>query len=309
VAKENAQNNHRADAPRALSPRQVAEAIGVSVSSLKRWCDRGDLPITKTAGGHRRIARSAVVQFLRDRGFDAKRPDLLGLPAGARLEARDKKEVLPQIIGALVEGDEQRMIALLTGLYLAKQSLAHIADQFLQPAFETIGKRWECGEIQVYQEHRAVAVARNALQRLRAYLPEPSPEAPLAVSATLAGDPYLLPIMLIEMVLRDIGWNAVVLGPNHPAETLALALEDMRPRLACLNVSFVRDNDELSSGVEAIYKKAAELGTALAIGGGRMDDSLRAKLPCTAHCRSMSDLVALARGLEPQLSSGGNDER
>jgi hypothetical protein len=110
--------------------------------------------------------------------------------------------------------------------------------------------------------------------------------------------------MLIQMVLRDIGWNAIVLGPNHPAETLALALEDMRPRLVCLNVSFVRDPDELSSGVKAIYEKATEIGAALAIGGGRMDDSLRANLPCTAHCRSMADLVALARGLEPSASKG-----
>jgi excisionase family DNA binding protein len=287
---------------RELSPRQVAEAIGVSVSSLKRWCDRGDLPVTKTAGGHRRIARSAVVRFLRDRGFDAKRPDLLGLPAGARLEARDAKEVLPQVVSSLIAGEEDRLLSLLTGLFLAQRSMAQIADEFLQPAFERVGAQWAAGALQIYQEHRAVAITRNVLQRLRSYLPSPSPHSPKAISATLAGDPYLMPIMLTELVLREIGWNAIALGPNHPPETLALALADMSPRLACLSVSFIQDEEELVAGVEEIYAKANELGIAVTIGGSRLDLSLRSRLPCTAHCRNMQELVSLARGLEPTLS-------
>ena len=62
-----------------LSPRQVAQAVGVSESSLKRWCDRGDIRVTKTAGGHRRIDRRVVVRYLRERGFEAKKPDLMEL--------------------------------------------------------------------------------------------------------------------------------------------------------------------------------------------------------------------------------------
>ena len=44
-----------------ISPKQVARAIGVSESTLKRWCDRGLIPMTKTAGGHRRMEVEAVV--------------------------------------------------------------------------------------------------------------------------------------------------------------------------------------------------------------------------------------------------------
>ena len=43
-----------------ISPRQVARAIGVGESTLKRWCDRGLIPMLKTAGGHRRLAVSDV---------------------------------------------------------------------------------------------------------------------------------------------------------------------------------------------------------------------------------------------------------
>ena len=38
-----------------LSPRELAEAVGVSESSLKRWADRGRVHVHRTEGGHRRI--------------------------------------------------------------------------------------------------------------------------------------------------------------------------------------------------------------------------------------------------------------
>ena len=34
-----------------VSPKQVAHAMGVSESSLKRWCDQGLIPTVRTAAG------------------------------------------------------------------------------------------------------------------------------------------------------------------------------------------------------------------------------------------------------------------
>ena len=49
-----------------LSPKELAQAIGVSESSLKRWADEGLLRATRTAGGHRRIPLAEAIRFLRD---------------------------------------------------------------------------------------------------------------------------------------------------------------------------------------------------------------------------------------------------
>lgn len=63
-----------------LSPKDLAEAIGVSESSLRRWADEGRVAVTKTVGGHRRIALGEAVRFIRQSGASLVRPDLLGLP-------------------------------------------------------------------------------------------------------------------------------------------------------------------------------------------------------------------------------------
>jgi excisionase family DNA binding protein len=44
-----------------VTPKQVAQAINVSESSLKRWCDQGLLTAIRTAGGHRRLALAAAL--------------------------------------------------------------------------------------------------------------------------------------------------------------------------------------------------------------------------------------------------------
>ena len=48
-----------------LTPKQVARAIDVSESSIKRWCDKGVIETQYTAGGHRRITMAGLIEFVR----------------------------------------------------------------------------------------------------------------------------------------------------------------------------------------------------------------------------------------------------
>lgn len=87
-----------------LSPRQVAVALGVSESSLKRWCDRGMLPTRRTAGGHRRVPLDGVLTFLRETGQDLVRPDVLGLPSTTGKGSLVIDRAIQQMIAALEGG-------------------------------------------------------------------------------------------------------------------------------------------------------------------------------------------------------------
>ena len=64
-----------------FSPKEVALAIGVSESSLKRWVDKGLIPAEKTGGGHRRLQLDAVLRYIRDEGKGLANPEIIGLPA------------------------------------------------------------------------------------------------------------------------------------------------------------------------------------------------------------------------------------
>ncbi|MFN9880569.1 MAG: helix-turn-helix domain-containing protein, partial [Planctomycetota bacterium] len=52
-----------------FTPKQIAKAIQVSESSIKRWCDQGLIATSYTAGGHRRVQVSAFLEFVKTHGY------------------------------------------------------------------------------------------------------------------------------------------------------------------------------------------------------------------------------------------------
>src|SRR3954470_14948184 len=48
-----------------LKTRQVAQALGVSPSTIQRWVDAGSIDATRTIGNHRRVLLSSVLEFAR----------------------------------------------------------------------------------------------------------------------------------------------------------------------------------------------------------------------------------------------------
>lgn len=286
-----------------VTPKQVAQAIGVSESSVKRWSDQGLIPTERTAGGHRRLPVRGVLQFLRSSGHSLVRPEILSLPPTALGREATLEQTQDELMAALDEGDEERFRAAGFNLFLAGYPAVEICDQVVAPAFHRLGDRWQHGEIEIYQERRGSEICLKLLHELRMSLPSPSPDAPLAIGGTLAGDWYALPTTMAELVLREAGWCAQSYGVGHPVETLCIALRDRKPRLFWLSVSWFASENDFVARFQKIYDTAAECGTAVAVGGRALTESIRRRITYSAFCDNMGHLVAFASALAPASES------
>ena len=57
-----------------MTTREAGEALGVAVRTVQLWVESGVLPAWRTAGGHRRIARSAVDKLIAERSHVISQP-------------------------------------------------------------------------------------------------------------------------------------------------------------------------------------------------------------------------------------------
>jgi len=280
-----------------LTPKQVAQAIGVSESSLKRWCDQGLIPNERTAGGHRRLPLAGVVEFLQRTDRSLARPELLGLPRASGPGPRSLERACELLSDALIRGDEEACRQTLFDLFLAGHPLDALGDRVIAPAFERIGQQWDCGDVEVYQERRACEICGRVLSEIRSMLPSVRTLAPIAFGGTVEGDQYRLPTMLVEAVLRQRGWNAQSFGTSLPFATLAAALVADPPELFWLSVSHVADPDNFVPDFNRLYEVASGCGVSFVVGGRGLDESLRRQLRYTAFCDQLAHLVSFDAAL------------
>ncbi len=285
-----------------LTPKQVARAIDVSESSVKRWCDKGVIPTQYTAGGHRRITMAAMVEFLRDGKHQLVHPEALGLPATSGQTNRVVGRACEQFTEALLIGDEARCRQIAIDLYLAEHSLSVICDDVLAAAFRDIGDRWACGEAEVYQERRGCEIALRVMHELRSLLPQPPNHAPLAIGGAASGDQYNLGTTMAELVLRDGKWNAVSLGDNLPFATITAAIKEHRPKLFWLSCSHIADEEEFLTGFRNLYDEfGADL--AIVVGGYALSEEILRQMQFAAFCDNMQHFEGFAQSIHGAISN------
>lgn len=298
-----------------LTTRQVALELQVSESSVKRWCDLGIIRTQRTAGGHRRIARAGLQEFLNasgSRGINlqaksSKTPDeivtqserlpqqLLHVAEAAEVYApTSRDELIQRFQQALIAGDEIVCRELIDRWLSRFEGFAQLGDLLIVGAMERIGRMWECGRAEVFEERRSCEICMRLLTQLSSRTPSVPATAPRAIGGALSGDHYTLANRLVELVLREAGWNACSLGGNLPLDSMLVAVRRERPRLLWLSISHIDNSETFVANYNQFYSQLpADL--VVAVGGRALTDELRPRIGYTAHCDSLEQLYALAQ--------------
>ncbi len=258
----------------------------------------GLIATQRTAGGHRRVTRSSLHKFVTThfRTLTGSKADGNQLVA-ERVEVYQpitRDEIVRKFQQALISGDEATCKELIEHWYQRFSGLAQIGDFLIAGAMETIGKLWECGRAEVYEERRSCEICMQLLAELRSKVPEVPEGAPRAIGGTISGDYYSLANSLVELVLREAGWHATSLGGNLPFETLLAAVQRERPKLLWLSVSHIPDHETFVTSYNQFYSRLpADL--AVAVGGRALTDDIRPRIGFSAHCDNLEQLAALAK--------------
>lgn len=97
-----------------LTPGQVAELAGVSVDTVRRWADHGELASTRLANGHRTIDGADLAGFLVERAASGGR-EADGLSARNRFRGIITRVVRDGVVATVeIQSGPHRVVSLIT---------------------------------------------------------------------------------------------------------------------------------------------------------------------------------------------------
>jgi excisionase family DNA binding protein len=253
-----------------LSTSEVASAMGVGESSVKRWIDSGRLAAEKTPGGHRRVALTELYNFIRASGKKLVDPDALGIKpilTGA-------KSPLEACQASLAAGDAFTFESTLQLLRLTEPTLAAILDKTVYPAFQAVRATCQHPSEECLTLHRAISMTETALRvALPADRAKASKKIPRVVLADVGYEVDGIPTILAEASISDQA-QCLQLGTNVPVTVINGALKSFGADLLWLSASGPVRRSTLESAFTSILSTAKRSGMKVVVFGDAVPKSL-----------------------------------
>ena len=283
-----------------LSCSEAARLMGVSRSSVQRYCEQGELRSHTTVGGHRRIDATDVSRWLRGRTNKSRKKK--------RKEVSDSRFSAQYTTDALLNGKLNRFSPLIEKAQLQQDSTSRIIDEILSPAMVHIGEMWACQKITYVDERRATT---NVKLLLRQLLPTKMPVkgAMRAIGASLEGDHSDLASLALEIIALERGFDAFHVGTNLPARTLADIATQMEANLVWISYSHIENLEETVEQNQLICDLLPNQ-ISLVVGGGALTPKIVDALDFDFYgscCREFDDI--LHRISRPERESADRELR
>ena len=283
-----------------LTPKELADAIGASESSLRRWVDSGRVKMSRTAGGHRRIRVEEAIRFIRESGSPVVRPAILGLPINAHVTpALAGVPETDMLFSALAGGHRGVARSLVIGWFLDGRPSASIFDGPMADSLHRLGEIWEHDRRGILIEHRATEMCVEIIAELKRLLPQPADDAPVSLGGAPQSDVYTVPTMMVGAVLMEAGYRDINFGPNTPISLLADAAHEHHARLVWLSLS-VKATGGMKQDIVRLANRLRQLGSTLVLGGREISAVVPDQPPENALV--MGSMMELAKHVK-QLSS------
>lgn len=255
-----------------LSPPQLAPLFGVNVSTIKRWVDKGYLESETTPGGHRRVSREQLQQFIKKYPRHAKSSYVLN-----RLRKKDfcpDDDCWKKYYQHLLKNENQPAAELIEKQYLSGASVLKILSSIITPTMRHLSDQWSENKITVYDEHRISFNIRLHLQKLNLLIPDKTKkDSPRAILACAPGEYHELPLQLLALIFKQHGWQTQVLGVNIKIGELIRAVKKIKPYGIIISKTYSRKKSD--AYFDQLTRFADREKICLAFGGGAWRENLK----------------------------------
>ncbi|MDG6920552.1 MAG: cobalamin-dependent protein [Nitrososphaerota archaeon] len=211
-------------------------------------------------------------------------------------------EQVREYLGAVLDRDRSSALSTVDRMLESKKDMAE-AFNLLAAAQVEIGEMWAKGIVSVADEHFATNVTLECVDIVSERLSRPRVRRRgLAFLCTVEGEYHLVGLKMFSELLRDQGWETVILGSSFSAESLSRRADALRGRrvdLLCISATMPSCLPLLVDTLEAIRTVPAYSRASIIVGGHAVTS--RRWRDALSHGRDGALADFLARGYESAL--------
>lgn len=272
---------------------EAAERLGVHYMTVYRYVRMGQLPAHKE-GGAWRVATGDLDLFQHVEGAE---PSVYLARRGAPWHQRFENRVL--------EGDRSGAWRVVEAALAGGVEPIDVYRQIFTPVLESVGSRWESGDLDVGLEHAVTTMISQFIGRLGPRFTRRGRRKGTVVVAGPPGERHTLGLSMVADVLRSGGYAAVDLGGDLPVEAMAPVFARIQDLKAlCLGVLNPDALDECRRVVTAA-RRHLDRSVPIVVGGRAIRGSVDAHRLGADHfstLESVLDAVETGRDLRPAVS-------
>lgn len=141
---------------------------------------------------------------------------------------------------ALLAGDRKTAGLILERCLDEGRTLIEAEQHMIKPALYGIGEKWQHNQVTVAQEHLATAIAQSVMTFGLARSEFPASNGKRVVLACVQGNNHAVGLQMVADAFQFSGWEVQFLGANVPTNALIQHLDQFKPDLLALSVSFAQ---------------------------------------------------------------------
>jgi len=189
----------------------------------------------------------------------------------------DKESALVAAIAEMREDEAMGMVHSLIAEGVAPQRILDLS----RAAMEVIGQRFEQGEYFLPELMMAGEMLQQIATLLKPLLAQSATTGgdqgkPTVLIGTVHGDLHDIGKNIVTFMLEVNGFNVVDLGVDVPAETFVDKVRELQPAVVGLSGFLTLAFDSMRDTVAALDAAGLRQGRKIMIGGGQVDEAIRA---------------------------------
>ncbi len=188
---------------------------------------------------------------------------------GARAARREMIEDLGDAyLAALMIGEVRSAEIAVREAMDARLSAVEIHDGIIAPALSVLEELWQRGQIPAESEHLATEISIRvlALQR-EAWRVAQARREQRVILAAAPGDRAIVALRMMGDLLRDGGYDVVMLGAEVPSDALIASARRHTPAAICMSVTLPGGFERAVQAIDAVRTQFPEIGSVLAGAG------------------------------------------